>query len=108
MKPIAINEDAPFHLNEYMSLRRFTTITAALWYTNNNPPAFLDHFFDVIEMTDSYNDHMLYEYIASWLNCLDESINPFLDKDCPGFMSVPRESHPLGNEYHTIGDGDNG
>ena len=35
-------------------------------------------------------------------------MNSFLDKFCPGFMSVPRKPHPLGNEYHIIADGDEG
>ena len=40
--------------------------------------------------------------------CLDESMDSFLDKFCPGFMSVPRKPHPLGNEYHLIADRDDG
>ena len=107
-KPITIDEGAPFRLNNYMSLRRFNAITSALRFTIKEPPPFKDPFFDVREMIDAYNTHMLIEYIPAWLNCLDESMNTFLDKNCPGFMSVPRKPHPLGNEYHTIADGDDG
>ena len=42
------------------------------------------------------------------LSFLDESMNYFLDKFRPGFMSVPRKPHPLGNAYHIIADGDEG
>ena len=59
-------------------------------------------------MIDAFNQHYAEEYIPSWLNCLDESMNSWLDKFCPGFMSVPRKPHPLGNEYHSIADGDYG
>ena len=48
------------------------------------------------------------KYCPSWLNCLDESMNTWLDKYCPGFMCVPRKPHPFGNEYHSIADGDGG
>ena len=33
-------------------------------------------------------------------------MNSWLDKFCPGFMSVPRTPHLLGNKYHSIADGD--
>ena len=37
-KPITITEGAPFRLKQYISLRRFNTITAAIRYTNKPPP----------------------------------------------------------------------
>ena len=59
-------------------------------------------------MIVAFNEHMSASYTPSWLNCLDESMNTWKDKFCPGFMSVPRKPHPLGNEYHSIADGDDG
>jgi len=59
-------------------------------------------------MLDAFNEHYEEGYTPSWLNYLNESMNSYLDKHCPGFMSVPRKPHPLGNEYHSIGDGDDG
>ena len=56
-------------------------------------------------MIEGFNDHYEGEYVPSWLNCLDESMNSFLDNFCPGFMCVPRKPHPFGNEYHSIADG---
>ena len=45
------------------------------------------------------------EYVPSWINCIDESMNSFLNMFCPGFMCVPRKPHPFGNKYHSIADG---
>ncbi|KAL7474259.1 hypothetical protein ACHAW6_000238 [Cyclotella cf. meneghiniana] len=90
-KPISMRDRAPFHLNEFISLRRFE-----------------DRLHDVRQMIDAFDQHYTEEYIPSWLSCLDESMNSWLDKFCPGFMSVPQKPHPLGNEYHSIADGNNG
>ena len=107
---ISMEEGAPFRLNAYLSLKRFNAITSAMRYTSIDPPPFVDRFHDVREMIDAFNDHYSGPdgYSPSWLNCLDESMNSFLNKFCPGFMSVPRKPHPLGNEYHSICDGDGG
>ena len=59
-------------------------------------------------MVNAYNDHYGENYIPSWLSCLDKSMKSWLDKFCPGFMAVPCKPHPLGNEYHSIADGDAG
>ena len=107
-KPITIEEGAPFRLQEYISLRRFNAITSAIRYTDKSPPSFLDRFHEVRQMIESFNDHYAEGYSPSWLSCLDESMNSWLDKFCPGFMSVPRKPHPLGNEYHSIADADDG
>ena len=67
--------------------------------TFNHLPHIVEH------MIESFNDNYKGEYVPSWLNCLDELMNSFLDKFCPGFMCVPRKPHPFGNEYHSIADG---
>ena len=59
-------------------------------------------------MQDAWNNHMETNYSPGWWNCLDESMNIYLNKYCPGFMIVPRKPHEEGNEYHTICDGDLG
>ena len=56
-------------------------------------------------MIDYFNEHYNCEYVPSWLNCLDKSMNSFLDKFCPVFMCVPRKPRPFENEYHSIADG---
>ena len=107
-KPITMFEGAPFRLNEYMSYKRFAAITAAMCYTDKPPPSFVDRFHDVRQMIDEFNKHYEEEYVPSWLNCLDESMNSWLDKFCPGFMNVPRKPNDIGNEFHSIADGDDG
>jgi hypothetical protein len=92
-----------------MSLSRFLNIDQAIRYTNLDPPtAFKDKFHDVRQMKNAFNQHYQDNYTPSWLSCLDESMNTWLNKYCPGFMVVPRKPHPEGNEYHTIADGDKG
>ena len=60
------------------------------------------------KMINNSNEHYLENYTPSWLSLLDETMNSFLEKFYPGFMSVPRKTHPLGNEYHSIDYGDEG
>ena len=57
-------------------------------------------------MLEAFNEHCEEGYTPSWLNCLDESMNSWLNKFCPGFMICPRKPWPFGNEYHSIADGD--
>jgi len=75
---------------------------------NKPPPTFKNRFYDVREMINAFNKHYGEGYTPMWLNCLDESMNLWLDKFCPGFMSVLQKPHPLGNEQHSIADGDDG
>ena len=104
-KPIEIFDSTPFKLLEYMSGRRFQNIDAAIRYTNIELLAFLDQFHNVRQMIDDFNEHYACEYVPSWVNCLDESMNSFLDKFCTGFMCVTSKPHPFGNEYHSTADG---
>jgi hypothetical protein len=53
-------------------------------------------------MIDAFNDHYAMECSQSWLSCIDESVNIWLNKFFPGFMSPPHKPHPFGNEYHSI------
>ena len=86
-------EGAPFRLSEYMSGRRFQNIGTSIRYTNIELPAFLDWFHDVGQMIEAFNGHYDNEYIPSWLNCLDKSMNSFLDKLFPCFMCEQISQH---------------
>ncbi len=108
MKPITPRHGAPFRLNDHMQKSRFLDICAATTFTDKQPPAFKDPFYDVRQMLEAFNKHYEDHYIPSWLNCLDESMSSWLNQYCPGFMFVPRKPHPSGNEYHSIADGDQG
>ncbi len=104
-----MHDDAPFRLNGYMTRNRFEDIMSALKYTDKEPPStFVDRFHKVRRMIDGFNDHDASEYSPSWLSCIAESMNVWLNKIGPGFMSLPRKPHPFGNEYHSIADGDKG
>ena len=82
-----------------MSQNRFMAINSALQYTKKPAPTkFVDKFHDVRELINAFNEHYSDEYLPSWLNCLDESMNSWLNKFAPGFMCVPRKPHPFGNE----------
>ena len=105
--PIDQFKGAPFRLNGYMSKVRFIDITGALQYTDQvEPMLFQDRFHEVRQMIDAFNEHYEREYSPAWLSCLDESMNSWLNKFCPGFMVCPRKPWPFGNEYHSIADGD--
>ena len=77
-------------------------------YTNKPSPTLHDRFHNVQEMINAFNEYCGEGYTLLWLSCLDKLMNSWLDKYCLGFMSVPRKPHPLGNEYHSIADGDEG
>ena len=46
--------------------------------------------------------------MPSWLSCINESMNTWLNKFCPGFMALPRKPRLFGNECHSSADGDGG
>ena len=108
-KNIDMFDGAPFRLNAYMTKKRFKEITASIQYTDQDAPLlFVDRFHEVRQMIYAFNQHYEQEYTPSWLNCVDESMNSWLNKFAPGFMTLPRKPHPFGNEYHSIADGDGG
>ncbi|KAL7503417.1 hypothetical protein ACHAXN_001218 [Cyclotella atomus] len=73
---------APFRLNSVMSYSQFNAIDRAIRYTNHLPPTtFDDKFHDVRQMIDAFNDHYEENYTPSWLNCLDESMNTWLNNE---------------------------
>ncbi len=107
--PINMMQGAPFRLNLFITRKRFDEIMSALKYTNKEPPTtFVDCFHEVRQMIEALNEHYATEYSPSWLSCIDESMNVWLNKFCPGFMSLPRKPHPFGNEYHSIADDNKG
>ena len=54
-------------------------------------------------MVDEWNKNMVQQFTPSWVSCLDESMSPLTSKyTCPGWMFVPRKSHPFGNECHSV------
>ncbi|KAL7455154.1 hypothetical protein ACHAXS_000350 [Conticribra weissflogii] len=87
MKPINPRHGAPFCLNDYMQKCCFLDICAATTFTNKQPPAFNDPFYDVRQMLKTFNKHYKHHYISSWLNCLDENMSLWLNQYCPDFIN---------------------
>lgn len=100
---VDIFNGAPFRLNEYMSKNRFEDILAAMAYTDDNPPAYVDKFHCIRKLIAAWNTNMHANFTPGWVNCLDESMSVWTSQwTCPGHMFVPRKPHPMGNEYHSI------
>ena len=96
-----IFEGHHFHLQLFMSRYRFEGILFAIKYTNNNPPAYNDRFWEVCQLLESWNDNMATNFIPSWINAIDESMSKWINEyTCPGFMFVPQKPWAFGNEYH--------
>jgi hypothetical protein len=109
LKPVDMFERALFHLNAYMTRNQFKEIIQSIHYMDKIAPLiFVDCFHEVHQMIDAFNDHYAIGYRPSWLNCINESMNIWLNKFCPGFMPLPFKPHPFGNQYHSIADGDGG
>jgi hypothetical protein len=109
IEPFDMTSGASIYLNSFMMRKRFDEIMSALKYTNKKAPmTFVNQFHKVHQMIDSFNDHYALEYSPSWLSCIDESRNVWLNKFCPNFMSLPHKPHQFGNEYHLIANGDKG
>ena len=56
-----------------------------MMYTSNEPPVYVDWFWEVRQLIDAWNVSM-----SKWVS----------EYTCPGFMYVPRKPWPFGNEYH--------
>lgn len=95
----------PF-LSNYMRRRRFEQITGALRLYTRPWPSYDDPFHPVREVIEEWNNHMEKVFLSSHTVCLDESMVVHNNERVPGFMTVKRKPHPLGNEYHTICDGE--
>jgi hypothetical protein len=98
MAPIDMTLGTPFCLNAFMRRKGFDEIMSSLKYTDKEAPTlFVDRLHEVHQMIDSFNDHYALEYSPSWHSCIDELMNMWLNKICPGFMSLPHKPPPFGN-----------
>ncbi len=66
---------------------------------------YVDKFHPMQELQKAFNEHYQCKNLG-WWNCLDESMSVWYNEFCPGFVYVPQKPHPIGNEYHTICDGE--
>ena len=103
VRPVDEFDGAPFRFGKYMSRNRFEALLRSLRYTADDPPPYVDKFFEVRAMLKAFNEHMAAVFIPGWITCLDESMSFWTNKyTCPGFVFCPRKPWPFGNEYHTI------
>ncbi len=72
--------------------------------TNEPPPLVVNKF----NISMKYLMPSISTYIPLWMNCLDNSMSSWFNKDCPGFIFLPQKPHPRGNEYHSVADGTQG
>ena len=92
-----------------MSSNRFDTILQSLAYINENPPAKEDRFWEVQKMINAWNKNMTDTFSTSWISCLDESMNKWIQRHtCPGFVFCRRKTWPFGNDHHAIACGESG
>ena len=101
---------APLRFFDFMSRNRFNTILQSLAYTNKNPPAKEDYFWEVQKIINAWNKNMTDTSSASWWNSrLDKSMSKWMQRYmCPGFIFCPKKPWPFGNDYHTIVCGESG
>ena len=104
--PISMKQGAPYRFHQWMSRRRFDEINHHLQFTDNDPPSFVDKFWEVRQMIAMWNTNMSEVFLPGWICCLDESMSIWFSRwTCPGWVFCPRKPHPWGNEYHTISCG---
>ena len=94
---------ALYRFNNIMSRYWFDAILRNIDYNLDEPPTFIDCFWEVRDLIKCWNDNMDEQFSPSWILCLDESMSISTNEyTCPGYMFVPRKPHPFGNKYHTI------
>ena len=101
LKDMDMYEGAPFRLSSLMTRNWFENVLSAMMYTSNEPPVYVDRFWEV------RHANMAYYYSLSWINAVEESMSKWvIEYTCPGFMYVPRKPWPVCNEYHDAGSVD--
>ena len=101
VKKIDMFNGSGFHLTELMSRNHFEAILIALSYVDHDLSVLLDHFWDVQQLIDAWNQNMAETFLPSWINVIDKSMSKWVNEyTCPGLMFVPRKPWPFGNDYH--------
>ena len=103
-KKINMYKGVPYCLSSYMTQRCFEEILSALQYTNRTPTQQHDRFWEICQLIEVWNAHMMENFIPSWINAIGESMSKWINEyTCPGYMYVPRKPWKFGNEYHNMG-----
>ena len=75
LSPVSAFEGAPLRLCVYMGQIRFVDILSTLQFTDSQPPAYLDKFWEVRQMVKAWVDNMNTHFCPGYVNCLDESMS---------------------------------
>ena len=72
-------------------------------YTDIDQPTYTDKFHSVRQLIEEWNKNVQQTFILGRVSCIDELMSFWTNGyTCPGFMFVPRNPWPFGNEYHSI------
>lgn len=92
----------PSFVGDIMSRNRFEEINQHFSLRADDPPStYRDKFWWIRELIVEWNRNMIDKFSPSWIVCVDESMVVFLNPYAPGWVTVKRKPHPMGNEYHT-------
>ena len=93
MKKVNMYKGAPYHLSSYMTWRHFEEILSALRYTNRTPTQQRDRFWEIRQLIEVWNVHMMENFIPSWINAIDESMSKWINEyTCPGYILCTQEA----------------
>ena len=61
-----------------------------MMYMSNEPPVYVDWFWEVRQLIDAWNVNMAHNFSPSWINAIDELMSKWVSEyTCPGLMYVP-------------------
>ena len=87
---------------DIMSCNCFEEINQHFTLRVDDPPSNCrDKFWLIRELIVHWNKNMTDKFSPSWFVCVDESMVTFLNPYAPGWVTVKRKPHHMGNEYHT-------
>ena len=92
----------PYRMGGFMSKLCFNAITRELRFTNNNPPPYVDKFWNFFQMVKACNYHMTSIFLVSYSIFLDKSVSIWhIRLSCPVWIFCTWKNHQFCNEWHT-------
>ena len=61
-----------------MTRNRFEIILSAMMYMSNEPPVYVDRFWEVRQLIDAWNVNMAHNFSPSWINAIDKSMSKWV------------------------------
>ena len=93
MKKVNMYKGTPYRLSSYMTQRCFEEILSALRYTNRTPTQQRDQFWEICQLIEVWNVHMMENFILSWINAIDESMSKWINEyTCPVYIVCTQEA----------------